>query len=193
MKPENENPGISKLTPELIRQIEQLYGMGLRDRSVAGFVGVHPSTLTMWITRGRSTGGGLYGELFIRCLKAIAGHEAQFIAKLNEHALGAPTKLAYKKKPDGTNSEELLLDSENKPIVLQEEIKSNPTWIAWNLERRHNIWNKADKYDINISSLENPINDAMPEAKEALALPVPMSKEEQIEMFARAMKRVKDE
>lgn len=192
MKPD-EKEGISKLTPEVINQVEQLYRMGLRDRTVAGYIGVHPNTLVMWLNRGREHSNTIYGQLFERAFKAVSGHEIQFIAKMNEHALGSPAKLAYKKNPDGTDSNELLLDSEGKPIILQEEIRSNPNWIAWVLERRHSIWNKTEKFDINSSTVDNPIHDALPEkdAKQH-SLPVPMTKEEQIEMYARAIKRIKD-
>jgi len=196
MKPEEKQipeTGVLKLTPEVINQAEQLYRMGLRDRTVAGFIGVHPETFVEWLKRGRNSGAGLYGELFHRCMRAVTGNEIQFVQKLLEHSLGAPKKLAYKKNPDGTDSHEVLRDAEGNPIVLQEEIKSNSNDLKWFLERRHPIWNKVERFDFSQSTIENPINDAQPTEDKGLALPVPMTKEEQIEMFLRAMKRVKDE
>lgn len=196
MKPETEEIKVDKnsiLTEELIKQAEQLYRMGLRDRTVSGYLGVHPDVFISWLKRGRHYGSGLYGELFNRCMRAVTGNEIQFVQKLLEHSLGSPKKLAYKKNPDGTDSHEVLRDAEGNPIVLQEEIKSNSNDLKWFLERRHPIWNKVERFDFSQSTIENPINDAQPTEDKGLALPVPMTKEEQIEMFLRAMKRVKDE
>lgn len=182
-----------KLTPELITEIEQIFRRGLQDRAAAALTGVHPSVLREWFMQGLNYDRGLTGELFRRCAKAMGTHEFEFVDKLRQHALGSPKKLAYKKNPDGTDSHEVLLDSEGNPVVLQEEIKSNPIWIAWTLERRHpKAWNKMLKFEMN-SQLENEIANAPINNSASQSLPVPMSKQEQIAMYEKAMKKLKDD
>ena len=152
------------LSPELINQVEQLYRVGLKDSAVANIIGISSDILSEWLLRGAAHNNGLYGELFKRCAKAVSSGELEFVAKIRECALGKAAEYAYREitKPDGSVVKELQLDGEGKAIVLREEIKPNPVWASWFLERRFSKhWSKQDAIGIVLSTPESASNNAM--------------------------------
>lgn len=192
-----KNP--TMLSPELINQIEQFYRMGLTDQTVSNMIGVSKYTLTEWLIRGASTNNGAHGELFKRCAKAVGSGELEYVAKIREHALGAAAVFAYREttSPDGTVTKEVQTDNEGQPIVLKQEIKSNPQWVSWFLERRFKrAWGKGDEALLGNVALDEGIVDSLPHPKSeagASSIPVPMTLDERLEMFDRIKSRMIDE
>lgn len=127
------------LTPEIIEKAELAYRLGIMDVAVANYIGVNPSLFREWLTKGALFGTGLHGELFKRCSQATAMTQMEWVNELRKHAFGADRVFAYNETtyPDGRVVKTVATDAEGKPIVLKEEVKGNPTWIAWLLERRY--------------------------------------------------------
>lgn len=124
------------LTLEVIDNCERLYRLGMQDSAVANFLNINPLLLREWLIKGAAFNHGLHGELFRRCAKAVAVCEIELMSELRKHAFGAPAEYEYNIKPDGTK--EVALDGDGLPIVKRAEIKGNPTWITWLMERRFN-------------------------------------------------------
>lgn len=192
-----KNPTL--LSPELINQIEQFYRMGLTDQTVANMIGISKFTLTEWLTKGAAKANGVHAELFKRCAKAVGSGELEYVAKIREHALGAPAVFAMREttSPDGTVTKEVQTDNEGQPIVLKQEIKSNPVWVSWFLERRfRRVWSKGDESLLaNVAIEEGIIDPALHSNQEqgASSIPVPMTLDERLEMFDRIKARMMNE
>ena len=193
--------GLPLLTPELIEQIEKFYRMGLRDSAVANMVGVSKGILSEWLMKGAAYNHGNHGELFRRCAKAVGTGEFEYVAKMREHALGAPAEFAYKftYHPDGSvASKEVQLDGDGQPIVLKEEIRSNAVWISWFLERRFGkVWGKTDQQELGTSTPDAGFIDTSLHDKNlhdgSKKIPVHMSYDERREMFDRIKQKMEEE
>lgn len=194
---DQKNPTI--LTPELISNIEQHYRLGLKDQAVANIVGVSVGILIEWLVKGQAKNHGAHGDLFRRCAKAVGVNELEFVAKIREHALGTPAIIAYDEEhfPDGRIIKKVRLDNEGQPIILKEEVKANPVWAAWYLERRHGKnWSKNDSYLLGNSTPDKGLDDAQLNGKiqrDESNIPVSMSYEEQREMIDLAARLLDEE
>lgn len=129
----------SLLTKDLINQIAKLYRSGLKDSTVANIVGISPITLREWLLKGAAgSANELLVELFEKCASAVGILELEFVNEIRKYALGSPAEYAYDeiKHSDGTITKVISKNSDGDPIIIKSEIKPNPQWAAWILERR---------------------------------------------------------
>lgn len=120
----------TSLTDELIDEIEELFSKGLHESTVAKMLGVNPRLMHEWLVKGAVYGRGIHCELFMRCAKALGTFEVELITELQKHAFGSPAEYLV----DGRGK--LKLDKKGKAILVKAEVKPNPKWIVWFLERR---------------------------------------------------------
>lgn len=139
------------LDADMVEKCEKYYRLGLHDSTIANLIGVHPETLKEWLVRGMAYNRGIEAQLFKRCAKALGESELRFVAGLTEAALGRAA--VYERDKDG----KLLFDGEGKPIVLKDEIKPNPLWQSWFLERRFRNKYGRTEPKIETSVLDNPM------------------------------------
>lgn len=160
------------LTPEIISQMERLYRVGMQDNPIANMLGINPKLMREWLIRGATYNNGLHGELFRRCAAAVAGCELELFVDLRKHAMGTPA--VYLESPvkdmlgnvqfdkQGKVIMEVVRDADGKPIVKTAEVKGNPMWITWILERRfHKTFGKQMEVGFTNATPDNAFIDAM--------------------------------
>lgn len=187
---QNEQPADlsdTTLTPKLIDEIAKLYRLGLRDSAVANMVGKSPYTIREWMLRGAmGSTNPLFNELFTKCAKAVSSLETELLAEIRVHAFGRGAEYAKEtvKMPDGSIIERTQFDGNGKPVVIREEIKGNPSWIAWIMERRfRNEWSNY-RDNVPVESTPDMLHsNTMQQKEEAQNFGVSMSKQERIEML----------
>lgn len=190
-----EAENLSRLTAKMVEDIAKLYRLGLRDSSIANMVGISPFTLREWMTRGMiGSSNPLFNELFFKCGKAVGSLETELVSEIRNHAFGRPAEYAKEstRMPDGSIIERIQLDGDGKPIVIREEIRGNPTWIAWIMERRfkHEWSNQRDNLPVE-STPDNIHNNAQQHKENAQDFGVEMSKQERIEMVELVKEKIK--
>lgn len=179
----------SSLTSKMVDEIAKYYRLGLRDSAVANMVGKSPQTIREWLYRGASGNSSnlLYNELFAKCALAVGTLQTELIAEIRAHAMGRPTEYAKEVTtlPDGSKVEKIQLNKDGEPIVLREEIKGNPQWVAWLMERRfRNEWS-ANRDNIPVESTPDKAHADLLHHKEAdkQDFGVEMSNKERLEML----------
>ena len=177
----------SSLTPKMVDEIAKWYRLGLRDSAVANMVGKSPHTLREWLIRGAmGSANPLFNDLYQKCAKAVGYLETELISEIRTYAFGRPAEYAKRKTthPDGRVEEENQLDNDGQPIVIREEIKGNPQWIAWIMERRfRNEWSQH-KDGMPVPSTPDTIHNNVLQQKESdsVNFGVELTKEERLEM-----------
>lgn len=137
------------ITDKFIERAEKLFSIGLYESTVASLLGLHPEVFKDWLVRGAAYGHGVEAKLFNACIKSLSGSELEFVQMIREAAQGRPAE--YVKDKDGN----LIFDKEGKAVVLRSEIKPNPEWAAWMLERRFRS-KYGRQIEIKTSPLDNP-------------------------------------
>lgn len=174
-----------ELTPELIENIAKFYRAGLSDVSVSNMVGISPEQIREWILRGAiGAGSDLNRQLFDKCRLAVGVLELEFINEIRRHALGSPAEYAYNIGADGSKT--IALNDDGMPIVIRSEVKPNPVWASWILERRFKmIWSGSkDQHHSITYTPDDPMKDATLQGSndETIGIPIPMTKEEKLQM-----------
>lgn len=150
-KVEIVEPAEIRLDMDLVEKCEKYYRLGLHDSTIANLIGVNPETLKEWLIRGMAYNRGIEAELFKRCAKALGESELRFVAGLTESALGRAA--VFERDKDG----KIMFDMEGKPITLKEELKPNPVWQSWFLERRFRKKYGRTELKAEESVLDNPM------------------------------------
>ena len=130
----------TKLTPQIIDEIEYLVGGGNYISTACQAVGINHQTYYNWLERGEKGEEPYFA--FVEALKrAEAKAEAARVARVEAAGIGG--NLMRKKtitKPDGT--------------VIEDEQWSQPQWLAdmTHLERRHpDRWGRKDRTSIDVN------------------------------------------
>lgn len=188
----------SSLTPELVNLIAHYYRAGLRDSAVANMVGKSPHTIRDWLVRGAmGSTNALYQELYYKCAKAVGSLETELIAEIRKWAFGSPTEYAYESVTDtnGSVTRRIQLNNDGEPIVIKEEIRGNPNWIAWIMERRFRSEWGNEKNGVPVISTPDVIhNNITHQQKEnSVNFGVDLTKEERLEMLELLKTKIRTE
>lgn len=162
MKNDNKGTGKRGRDPKIGKQIAEIFAReiakGRSKKQAALLAGIHPTTVSVWLRRGRQ--GGRKNIEYTEFAKSVAKAEAEFVAsRIDEVLKAAKPKKTKSVKRTVRNTYDLSGNPTGTMEVIEETTKREQEWMAaWKLLERKDRENWGDNKE-EIAAIKQQIKE----------------------------------